>query len=100
MLPVLSVVYGIWSNAVRVSALLENIQFEAVTSPSVKNRILDVIPKFWDVYFPDGLKNPMLGYGFTIDTGAHTPYCCRKPSYGSNEGEIIMSHVRKLKDMG
>ena len=42
----------------------------------------------------------MLGYEFAIDTGDHTPYCCKKPSYGSNEGKIIMSHVRKLKDMG
>jgi hypothetical protein len=42
----------------------------------------------------------MLGYEFAIDTGDHTPYCCKKPSYGSNEGKIIMSHVRRLKDMG
>ena len=41
----------------------------------------------------------MLGYEFTIDTGAHTPYYCKKLSYGSNEGKIIMSHVQKLKDM-
>ena len=72
---------------------LDGINFEEDTTPSVKTRILDMIRQFWDVYSPEGLKNPMLGYEFAIDTGAHTPYCCKKPSYGSNEGDIIMSHV-------
>ena len=42
----------------------------------------------------------MIGFEFCLDTGNHTPYCCRKPSYGVNESKIIMSHVTKLLDMG
>ena len=42
----------------------------------------------------------MLGYELCIDTGSHTPYCCKKPTYGAHESKIIMKHIMKLLDMG
>ena len=41
----------------------------------------------------------MLGYEFGIETGTHTPYYCRKSSYGVDEGSIIMKYIHKLLDM-
>ena len=44
----------------------------------------------------EGLKRPSLGFEFSIDTGSHTPYCCKKPKYGPNEGKVIMKHLQTL----
>ena len=84
----------------RDSALFDTIKLDDNISKPVKKTILALIRQFWDVFSPEGLKNPMLGYEFSIETGTHTPYCCRKPSYGVNEGSIIMKHIHKLLKMG
>ena len=52
---------------------------------------------FWDVFAKDGLRQPMLGYEFCIDTGTHTPVCCKKPSYGPTESKIIMDNIKILQ---
>ena len=80
--------------------LLRSVKFEDGLAASVKSTIQTLIKEFWDVFTPAGLKNPMLGYEFCIDTGRHTPYCCKKPAYGAHESKIIMKHVNKLLDMG
>ena len=82
------------------SVLLDKVQFGDEVSVSVKTHIKSLIRDFWDVFAQEGLKSPMLGYEFCIDTGSHTPYCCRKPAYGTHESKIIMKHIMKLLDMG
>ena len=96
---------GIRNDIVRYSEevdgqLLRSVKFEDDLDVSVKGTIQTLIKEFWDVFTPVGLRNPMLGYEFCIDTGRHTPYCCKKPAYGAHESKIIMSHVNKLLDMG
>lgn len=61
-----------------------------------KGIIRTLVIAFWDVLAKDGLRRPMLGYEFCIDTGEHIPFCCRKPSYGPNESKIIMDNIKVL----
>ena len=81
-------------------AILEGAKIGDGVSPSVKGSIKTLLRNFWDVFSQKGLKHPMIGFEFCLDTGSHTPYCCRKPSYGVNESKIMMSHITKLLDMG
>ena len=82
------------------SELFKKIAFDKNMDSSAKHTISTLVREFWDVFTPEGLKNPMIGYEFCIDTGNHTPYCCKKPSYGVHEGSVIMTHISKLLDMG
>jgi len=60
-------------------------------------KINAIVTNFWDIFVPEGIKRPMLGFEFSIDTGSHTPVCCRKPHYGANESKVIMETIRTLK---
>ena len=47
-------------------------------------------------FFKDGARQTILGYEFAIDTGKYNPVCCKKPSYGTHEYNIIMNQVQPL----
>ena len=59
-------------------------------------RIVEIIKEYWDCFCKEGAKRTIIGYEFGIDTGNAKPVCCRKPSYGPYEAEIIMTFVRQL----
>ena len=61
-----------------------------------KLEVVRIIKKYWDSFCKRGAKRTVLGYEFAIDTGTAKPICCRKPSYGPYEGEIIMTQIRQL----
>ena len=61
-----------------------------------KEEIVNIIKKYWDCFCKEGAKRTVIGYEFGIDTGNAKPVCCRKPSYGPYEAEIIMTFVRQL----
>ena len=58
--------------------------------------IKDIIKEYWDCFCERGCHRPILDYEFGIDTGDHTPVCCRKPSYGFHESKVIMQQIEKL----
>ena len=59
-----------------------------------------MIKEFWDIFAPEGIKRYMHGFEFAIDTGSHTPICCKKPTYGQNESKIILKAMDELKKLG
>jgi len=61
-----------------------------------KIEVVCIIKKYWDSFCKHGAKRTVLGYEFAIDTGTAKPICCRKPSYGPYEGEIIMTQIHQL----
>ena len=63
---------------------------------ATKQEIMSLIKKYWDCFCKEGAKRTIIGYEFGIDTGNAKPVCCRKPSYGPYEAEIIMTFVRQL----
>jgi hypothetical protein len=63
---------------------------------TTKLEIVCIIMKYWDSFCKRVAKRTVLGYKFAIDTGTAKTICCRKPSYGPYEGEIIMTQIRQL----
>ena len=71
----------------------------AITS-CIRAKVIKIITSYWDVFDPEGIKRYILDYEFKINTGTSQGVCCRPPSYGHYEGEIILKHIRVLLDNG
>mmetsp|Transcript_13167 Transcript_13167/g.31418 ORF Transcript_13167/g.31418 Transcript_13167/m.31418 type:complete len:1848 (-) Transcript_13167:281-5824(-) len=59
-----------------------------------------VIKSYWDVFAKEGMKRPILGYEFSIDTGEAKPTCCRQPRYGPHESRVMNKLVNELEKKG
>ena len=62
--------------------------------------VLPVIREYWDVFAEEGLRNPILGFQFVVDTGEAQPVCCRIPRYGMHEAPVIRKICDGLKHNG
>jgi hypothetical protein len=68
------------------SAELERIiRFDKNTPDILKRRITEFVKEFWDVFYEDGVKSPIISYELVIDTGDHQPIAVKKPHYGLHE---------------
>ena len=79
--------------------LQQNINWTGCQSEN-RQRIVDIIQEYWDVFAQEGLKNPILGFQFVVDTGAAKPVCCRLPRYGMHEAPVIKKICAGLKHNG
>jgi hypothetical protein len=59
-------------------------------TPATRHEIIAIIHQYWDCFYSEGVRQPILGFEFSIDTGGSAPVCCRKPHYGPHEGRIII----------
>jgi hypothetical protein len=48
----------------------------------IKPAIEAIIKEYWDCFAKEGMKRPILGFEFNIDTGKSKPICCKQPRYG------------------
>lgn len=55
--------------------LQKNFKIGTTVEPKVKERITELIKKYWDCFCSEGARRPILGYEFSINTGTHTPVC-------------------------
>ena len=83
----------------------DNSQLEANvnwTGCGVEHRpkIVHMIKEYWDVFAQEGLRNPILGFQFVVDTGAARPICCRLPRYGMHESPVLKRICEGLKHNG
>lgn len=62
-----------------------------------REMIISIIKNYWDCICKKGCHRHIIGYEFAVDTGTHTPVCCRKPVYGFHESKIIIK-ITKLLD--
>ena len=76
--------------------LTKDLRFGKHITPENKNVITGLIKKYWDCFCAKGCHRPIIGYEFAIDTGTHTPVCCRKPSYGFHEAKVIQTQIKTL----
>ena len=58
--------------------------------------IQKLVTVYWNYFAKGGIKRPILGFEFAIDTGNHTPVCCKKPRYGPHESVVILKQVKAL----
>jgi hypothetical protein len=68
--------------------------------PNLLDIIKATIREFWDVFCEKGIRRPIRGFSFQIDTGASPPVCCPTPRYGPNETKIIEKLVAALEANG
>ena len=63
------------------SKLLDSMKIRATAPESAKDMVRKLVTVYWDCFAEEGVKRPILGFQFAIDTGKHTPVCCKKPRY-------------------
>lgn len=66
----------------------------------IKPIMEDIIKMFWDSFAKEGMKRPIRGYEFVIDTGTRQPFSCRIPAYGPHESRVILKLVQELEKKG
>ena len=59
---------------------MENLKIEETETDTWKDLTKSMVKQFWDIFVAEGIRRPMLGVEFSIDTGNHTPVCCKKPN--------------------
>ena len=60
--------------------------------------ITKIIQDNWDAFTQEGMKKPIRGFQFNIDTGQVKPVCCKPPRHGKHESRIILMLVEKLEN--
>ena len=59
-----------------------------------------LVTEHWDVFCEKGLRKPIRGFTFQIDTGNSPPVCCHTPRYGPHESKVMRKLVENLDDNG
>eukprot|EP00957_Ditylum_brightwellii_P152652 11619605-Ditylum_brightwellii.AAC.1 len=62
--------------------------------------IKEMVVKYWDVFCGEGLRKPIRGFSFQVDTGNSKPVCCKPPRYGHHESKVMRQLIGKLDDNG
>lgn len=76
--------------------MFDKLKISQNISSDVKEVLHSLIRSYWDCFDKEGIKRHILGFEFSIDTGRHTPVCCKKPRYGPHESKIIMKQIKTL----
>ena len=69
--------------------LKRNINWTGCKEEYKHHLVTPTIKEYWDVFAKEGLRNPIWGFQFVVDTGAARPICCKLPRYGMHEGPVI-----------
>jgi hypothetical protein len=62
--------------------------------------VTTIIKQYWDVFVEEGIKKPVRGLKFHIDTGDSVPICCKQRNYGPFESKIIDELVQTMEENG
>ena len=60
--------------------------------------VVQTVKDYWDVFCEDGLRRPIQGFIFQIDTRDAEPVCCKHHHYGSHETKVINKLVDQLEE--
>ena len=85
-----------WDDSKHSAELHKGLHVGSLASAAIRLEIIAIIKRHWDCFCDEGSHRTILGYEFAIDTGDHTPICCKKPTYGFHESKVIMKHVLTL----
>ena len=77
----------------------ESIQWEGCPE-EYRPKITELIKKYWDVFAKAGVRKPIRGYKFNIDTGNVKPVDCKPPRYGQHESRVIQQLADGLQRNG
>jgi hypothetical protein len=75
---------------------LAGFRIDSTIDPTLDAAVRAIVQGNWDCFYEEGARKCIVGWEFSIDTGAATPVCCQKPHYGPHESKIIMHHINSL----
>ena len=59
-----------------------------------------MVKEYWGVFCKDILCRHIRGFSLQIDTGSHSPICCKSPRYGTHKYEVMQNLVERLDENG
>jgi hypothetical protein len=68
----------------------------AACPPDHRAAVRDLVVEFWDCFTQDGLRFPIRGFEFVVDTGTAAPIACKIPRYGPHESQVIMTLIHAM----
>ena len=85
-----------WNQTLDNPELLKNLNIGTSVNPTTAQQIAHLIQKYWDCFYADGVKLPVLHFEFAVDTGTSKPVCCPQPRYGIFERVIMQEQLDTL----
>ena len=89
----------LFEEAANLKELDANIRFDGCPD-NMRNEVISLIKEYWDVFAEGGLRKPIRGFEFQVDTGDSKPVCCKPPRYGKHESAVMRRLVKKLEENG
>ena len=74
----------------------KNLQIGDHVPPEIKQRIINLVKKFWCTFYEENVKIPITGYKCVIDTGDARPTVARNIRYGVHETPIMQQAINAL----
>ncbi len=68
--------------------------------PHVRDRVYDLVKKYWPVFDANGVFVPVKNYECVIDTGDSLPIAVKKILYGPKETPIMRKAIAALEKVG
>ena len=59
-----------------------------------------MVTEYWEVFCEDGFCWPIRGFLFQIDTGSHSPICCKPGRCGPNKSEVVQNLMERMNENG
>ncbi|MGH7974284.1 MAG: reverse transcriptase family protein, partial [bacterium] len=90
----------LWNEERDHEELHKNLRVGSGVDDTTRERLTTIIKSYWDCFYEEGARRPILGFEFCIDTGSAQPVSIRQPKYGPHESKIIMTHIESLLHNG
>ena len=65
----------LWDSTRDTPEFLKDFKVADHVDQETRNSIISIIQKNWDCFYSAGVRKPILGFEFCIDTGASPPIC-------------------------
>ena len=76
--------------------MTDYLKFDPNTDDNLKQWFTHTVKEYWDVFCKDGIKTPVRGYEFHIDTGNHPPIKACLPHYPLHAIPIMDKQIQWL----
>jgi hypothetical protein len=81
----------VWNEEQHASFVLEHLRVGSTCTTEIRDAIINIIKQYWDAFDPKGVRRPVRGVLFHIDTGNAQPICVPQPNYGLHERKIMQA---------
>eukprot|EP00957_Ditylum_brightwellii_P049578 3760743-Ditylum_brightwellii.AAC.1 len=80
--------------------LEKNLVIDAHIEKRSRDRIIQFVKEYWDIFRGKGVSEPVKDYELVIDTGEHQLIAVKKKHYGLHETPIMEKIIKDLLNRG